>query len=170
MNENYAPAMPEGAEEGILRGMYLFREGERRKASCAYNSSAAAPSCVKSSRPRKCCKTTATSPPMSGASPASMNSPRSADGERHNCCTRNKPRQSYLAQHSSAGKDLQSRQPTTFAPTPNKYGRILTGRTPCSARTVRPQRYAQAIAQALRGQQPLRHPGRAENTGRCWHD
>ncbi|WP_435627864.1 pyruvate dehydrogenase (acetyl-transferring), homodimeric type [Candidatus Ferrigenium straubiae] len=30
MNENYAhPAMPEGAEEGIVRGMYLFREGER---------------------------------------------------------------------------------------------------------------------------------------------
>src|SRR4051794_34832681 len=28
MNENYQhPSMPEGAEEGILRGMYLFREG-----------------------------------------------------------------------------------------------------------------------------------------------
>jgi pyruvate dehydrogenase E1 component len=28
MNENYAhPAMPDGAEEGILKGMYLFREG-----------------------------------------------------------------------------------------------------------------------------------------------
>jgi pyruvate dehydrogenase E1 component len=29
MNENYThPAMPDGAEEGILRGMYLLREGE----------------------------------------------------------------------------------------------------------------------------------------------
>jgi pyruvate dehydrogenase E1 component len=29
MNENYPhPAMPEGAEEGILKGMYLLREGE----------------------------------------------------------------------------------------------------------------------------------------------
>jgi pyruvate dehydrogenase E1 component len=29
MNENYPhPALPEGAEEGILRGMYLLREGE----------------------------------------------------------------------------------------------------------------------------------------------
>jgi pyruvate dehydrogenase E1 component len=29
MNENYPhPAMPDGAEEGILRGMYLLREGE----------------------------------------------------------------------------------------------------------------------------------------------
>ena len=32
MNENYhQPAMPEGAEEGIRRGMYLFREGGKGK-------------------------------------------------------------------------------------------------------------------------------------------
>jgi pyruvate dehydrogenase E1 component len=32
MNENYEhPGMPEGAEEGILRGMYLFRKGGTRK-------------------------------------------------------------------------------------------------------------------------------------------
>ncbi len=32
MNENYQhPAMPEGAEEGILRGMYLLREGKDAK-------------------------------------------------------------------------------------------------------------------------------------------
>jgi pyruvate dehydrogenase E1 component len=32
MNENYHhPAMPEGAQEGILRGMYLLREGTRPK-------------------------------------------------------------------------------------------------------------------------------------------
>jgi len=32
MNENYAhPAMPEGAEEGIRRGMYLFRDGGPKK-------------------------------------------------------------------------------------------------------------------------------------------
>ncbi len=32
MNENYAhPAMPEGVEKGILKGMYLFREGKARK-------------------------------------------------------------------------------------------------------------------------------------------
>ena len=31
MNENYAqPALPEGAEEGILRGMHLLREGAGR--------------------------------------------------------------------------------------------------------------------------------------------
>jgi pyruvate dehydrogenase E1 component len=33
MNENYAhPAMPPGAEEGIRKGMYLFREGPKTKA------------------------------------------------------------------------------------------------------------------------------------------
>jgi pyruvate dehydrogenase E1 component len=32
MNENYEhPAMPEGAEEGIIRGMYLFRKGGTKK-------------------------------------------------------------------------------------------------------------------------------------------
>ena len=32
MNENYPhPAMPKGAEEGIRRGMYLFREGAGKK-------------------------------------------------------------------------------------------------------------------------------------------
>jgi pyruvate dehydrogenase E1 component len=32
MNENYAhPPMPEGAREGIVRGMYLFREAPERK-------------------------------------------------------------------------------------------------------------------------------------------
>ena len=32
MNENYThPEMPEGAEEGIRKGLYLFREGDKRK-------------------------------------------------------------------------------------------------------------------------------------------
>ena len=32
MNENYPhPGMPEGAEEGILKGLYLFREGDKGK-------------------------------------------------------------------------------------------------------------------------------------------
>ena len=34
MNENYAhPAMPEGVEAGIIRGMYLFREGKNQSAT-----------------------------------------------------------------------------------------------------------------------------------------
>jgi pyruvate dehydrogenase E1 component len=36
MNENYQhPAMPEGAEEGILRGLYLLREGPKGKKGAA---------------------------------------------------------------------------------------------------------------------------------------
>ena len=32
MNENYVqPAMPEGCEEGIVKGMYLYRQGSRKK-------------------------------------------------------------------------------------------------------------------------------------------
>jgi len=32
MNENYPqPAMPEGVQEGIIRGMYLYRQGSRKK-------------------------------------------------------------------------------------------------------------------------------------------
>ncbi len=34
MNENYAhPAMPEGAEEGIIKGIYLFKEGSGEKSN-----------------------------------------------------------------------------------------------------------------------------------------
>jgi pyruvate dehydrogenase E1 component len=36
MNENYQqPAMPEGAEEGIVKGMYLFRDGGKPKSKDA---------------------------------------------------------------------------------------------------------------------------------------
>jgi pyruvate dehydrogenase E1 component len=32
MNENYIqPAMPDGVEDGIIRGMYLYRQGSRKK-------------------------------------------------------------------------------------------------------------------------------------------
>ena len=51
MNENYPhPAMPAGAEEGIIKGMYLLseggrqRQGERRRACSCW---AAARSCAK---------------------------------------------------------------------------------------------------------------------------
>ena len=49
MNENYPhPAMPEGAEAGILKGMYLFRAGaERRRRRRACSCSARARSCAR---------------------------------------------------------------------------------------------------------------------------
>ena len=59
MNENYQhPAMPEGAEEGILRGMYLLRGAEDgRRSSC----SARARSCARCWRARSCCARTSAS-------------------------------------------------------------------------------------------------------------
>ena len=55
MNENYThPAMPEGVEKGILKGMYLLSEGKAKKGQrpkCS--SSAAARSCAKSSQAPK---------------------------------------------------------------------------------------------------------------------
>ena len=51
LNENYEhPAMPEGAEEGIVKGMYLLQAGEaeggpRRHRACS--SWAAARSCAR---------------------------------------------------------------------------------------------------------------------------
>ena len=48
MNEPYAmPPMPEGAREGILKGMYRFRARRKTKASSALSSLAAAPFCAK---------------------------------------------------------------------------------------------------------------------------
>ena len=38
MNENYAmPKMPDGAEEGILKGLYLFKGGQRKKGTQVVN-------------------------------------------------------------------------------------------------------------------------------------
>ena len=54
MNENYAhPALPAGAEEGILRGMYPLSTGGKGDVACS--SSARARSCARSwPRPRFC--------------------------------------------------------------------------------------------------------------------
>ena len=45
MNENYRqPAMPDGAAPYIIKGMYLFRAGEKKAKAPAFSSSARAPS------------------------------------------------------------------------------------------------------------------------------
>ena len=90
MNENYPhPAIPKGAEEGILRGMYLLRSagsvaksGAKKGAksaakksmhrACSY--SEAVRFCAKWKQPRRCWKRSMASPPMCGASPVSTNS------------------------------------------------------------------------------------------------
>ena len=48
MNENYEhPALPAGAEEGILKGMYLLQGVEARRRRRACSCWARAPSCAK---------------------------------------------------------------------------------------------------------------------------
>ena len=57
LNENYPhPPMPDGAEDGILRGMYLLREGPQaqRKKVRACSCSAPARSCARCSPPPSC--------------------------------------------------------------------------------------------------------------------
>ena len=55
LNENYPhPAMPAGAEEGIVKGMYLFKAATPEPRAIACSSSAAARSCARSSRARSC--------------------------------------------------------------------------------------------------------------------
>jgi pyruvate dehydrogenase E1 component len=78
MNENYAhPAMPAGAEDGILRGMYRIREargggvGETKQQTVQLLG--AGTILRECSQPRNCWKATGMSAPMYGASPVSPN-------------------------------------------------------------------------------------------------
>ncbi len=68
MNEQYAmPAMPEGARDGILKGMYrLQTDGQPEGEAARRNSSAAARSSTRCWQRRSCSRST-TSPPTSGA-------------------------------------------------------------------------------------------------------
>ena len=69
MNENYAhPAMPEGAEEGILRGMYLLRDASRRQAARCSAAARLGRDPARGDRRRPSCSTrTSASPPTCGA-------------------------------------------------------------------------------------------------------
>ena len=91
MNEQYAmPPMPEGARDGILKGLYRFRADvaarpRRRARSC----SAAARSCPRSSRRRRSSRASTASAPTSGASRATASSTATATpASAGTCCTR----------------------------------------------------------------------------------
>ena len=59
MNENYPhPAMPAGAEEGIIKGLYLLQEARGKGKGPRVQLMGAARSCAKSSPPPICCATT----------------------------------------------------------------------------------------------------------------
>ena len=105
MNENYPhPAMPEGAEEGIKRGMYLLRESTVEEASRACSCSARARSCARCSRPPSSSRPTTASPPTSGASRASPSSRATASRpSAGTCCTRPRRRGAPTWRRSSTG-------------------------------------------------------------------
>ena len=86
LNENYEhPAMPEGAEEGILKGMYLFRKapGPRRQQGHAGAAAGQRHDPARGHRGgRPAGARTAASPPTSGACPASPSCARDGDRRR----------------------------------------------------------------------------------------
>ena len=72
MNENYEhPALPEGAEEGIIKGMYLLQPAAEEAGGRACSCSAAAPSCARSSPPPTLLRGVRGHAPTSGAARAS---------------------------------------------------------------------------------------------------
>jgi pyruvate dehydrogenase complex dehydrogenase (E1) component len=69
MNENYdQPSMPENAEAGIIKGLYLLgRRTDRRRVSALSVCSARAPSFRKWPKRQRCWRPNGTFPPKSGA-------------------------------------------------------------------------------------------------------
>ena len=69
-NENYVqPPMPEGVEDGIVRGMYLLAAGGGGAHAPRRRSSRAGRWCCRRSRPSRCSPSTTTSAPTCGACP-----------------------------------------------------------------------------------------------------
>ena len=174
MNENYQhPAMPEGAEEGILRGMYLLRRGRRaegrpRASSC----SGRGRSCARCSPPPTC------SSPTSGW-PADVWSVTSftelrRDGievERWNMLhPLEEPRSAYVAERladTRAGGRLDRLHPRLRRPDPPVGAAALPG---ARHRRLRPQRLPPGAAQVLRGRPPLRRGRGAQGARRRGRD
>ena len=106
LNENYAhPAMPEGAEEGILRGAYKLRDvaakARARTPASACGCSARARSCARSRRRPRCWPRSTASRARCGASPASPScAARASTPNAGRCCI---PRRSR-ASPSSPGR------------------------------------------------------------------
>ena len=127
MNENYEhPALPEGAEAGILKGMYLLREGRRngrrregrRRRGCSC--SAAAPSCGRCSPPLTCWPPTTALARTCGACRASPScGARASRPSGGTCCTRrSRPGAVTSRPASPIGLVRWSPPPTTSSPSP----------------------------------------------------
>ena len=118
LNENYAhPAMPDGAEEGILRGAYKLRDVAAKtelRAQCAASRERAR-SCARSRRRRKCWPKSMAFRARCGASPASLNcAAKASTPNAGRCCIRRKSHGSRTSRRRSpAGRGRSSPRPTT---------------------------------------------------------
>ena len=136
LNENYEhPAMPEGAEEGIVKGMYLLQAGEKAKGRGQGGAARAAPGLRRhpargDRRPPPCCATIGAWPRTSGACRASPSSAATrSTPSAGTCCTR--PRRRARAGSSSAsaaGKGRSSPPPTTSGCSPTRSGPFVRQR------------------------------------------
>ena len=156
MNENYPhPAMPEGAEEGILKGIHrIAGDADARRAAARLGHDPArgrggAPSCCK--------RRLRASTPRSTRSPASPSSRATAwRPSAGTCCTRPSSRASPTSRRCSrttpvgGGDGLRARVRRADPPVRARpLHRARHGR-------LRPQRLPQDAARVLRGRPPLR--------------
>ena len=106
MNENYEhPGVPEGAEAGILKGMYLFREGKagKKKAGPRVQLLGSRHDPARGDRRRPTCwRRTSASPPTSGAARASPScGARRWRSSAGTCCIRPRRRGSRTSRPAS---------------------------------------------------------------------
>ena len=170
MNENYEhPALPEGAEAGILRGMYLLRPGSGAAGVPWCSCSAAAPSCGRCWPAPTCWPPTTASPPTCGARRASPScgatgSPPSGG----TCCTRpSAPRRSYV-EDCLAGRSGPVIAATDYVKSFADQIRALRAAALPGAgdRRLRPFGLPAQPAPLLRGRPALRRRRRAGLAGR----
>ena len=171
MNENYQhPAMPEGAEEGILRGMYLLRERARRRPRVQLLGSgtilrevlAGADLLARRLRRRA---------PTSGASPSFTELRRDGHGGRAlepaapGARSRGAPYVSDVARRARRAR--WSRRPTTCARSPTRSARGC--RAPyrvLGTDGFGRSDYRETLRALLRGRPPPRRAGGADGAGR----
>ena len=173
MNENYEhPAMPEGVEADIIKGMYLFREGQAGKGkerSCARAAAGHRHDPARGDRRggpaggglRRRVAT-------SGACPSFTELRREAiDVERWNLLHPTEaPRRAMSRRAWPAAAGRSSRRPTTCGCLPTRSGPGCRGATRCSGPTASAGRTTAEAAPLLRGRPPLGRGRGAEGAGR----
>ena len=139
MNENYPhPAMPQGAEEGIRRGMYLLREGAGKKKAPRVQLLGCGTILREVIAAADLLERISASPPTSGAARASTSCAATAlRRSAGTCCIRRKRRaRATWRSASAAARGRSLHRPTTCAPSPSRSGRSCRSATCASAPTV----------------------------------